>query len=69
MFTKTYSIMLPKYLRLVTYYSMPNVNCCKDAKAFRKYNTLKGHLCLSSLLGMFFKKKHIFKGPKAIKYI
>ena len=30
-----------KVLRLVTYYPMPNVNC-KDAKAFKKYDTLKG---------------------------
>lgn len=45
--------MLSKYLWLVTYDSTLNVNCCKDAKAFRKYNTLKGRSYLSSLFGMF----------------
>lgn len=44
--------MLSKYLRLVTYYSTLNVNCCKNVKAFRKYNTLKGHCCLSYLFGI-----------------
>lgn len=29
-----------KVLRLVTYYPMPNVNC-KDAKAFKKYDTFE----------------------------
>ena len=45
--------MLSKYLRLAAYYPTLNVNCCKDAKAFRKYSTLKGHSCLSSLFDVF----------------
>lgn len=56
-----------KVLRLVTYYPMPNVNC-KDAKAFKKYDTLKGQSYLSHL-GTFLKIVSYFQNSRAVMHL